>query len=78
MMPVAPSLAGRAALVACALLLISPAGAQDFITDKLGGWLGFGKSSTPPAAGNNPAGPAVEIDCPERRRAPGRRDARDH
>ena len=64
MMPVAPSLAGRAALVACALLLISPAGAQDSITDKLGGWLGFGKSSTPPAAGNNPAGPAVEIDCP--------------
>ncbi|MGB9369674.1 MAG: hypothetical protein WCE79_27075 [Xanthobacteraceae bacterium] len=58
------SLAGRAALLACALLAISPAGAQESITDKLGGWL-FGKSSKPPAGGNNPAGPAVELDCPD-------------
>lgn len=58
------SLAGRAALVACALVVVSPAGAEESITDKLGGWLGFGKSSTPPAAGGNTAGPAVEIDCP--------------
>src|SRR3954454_5520515 len=60
---VALSSAGRAALVACALLVISPAHAEDSITDKLGGWL-FGKSSTPPASSNNPAGPAVEVDCP--------------
>jgi hypothetical protein len=57
------SLTGRAALVACALLSISPAAAEESITDKLGGWLGLGKSSAPPA-GNNPAGPAVEMDCP--------------
>jgi hypothetical protein len=57
------SLSGRAALVGCALLAISPAAAQESITDKLGGWLGLGKSSTPPT-GNNPAGPAVEVDCP--------------
>jgi hypothetical protein len=43
---------------------MSPAHAEDSITDKLGGWLGFGKSSPPPATGNNPAGPAVEVDCP--------------
>jgi hypothetical protein len=43
---------------------MSPARAEDSITDKLGGWLGFGKSSAPPATGNNPAGPAVEVDCP--------------
>ena len=58
------SLAGRGAIVACALLLASPVAAQESMTDKLGGWLGFGKSSTPPAGGNNPAGPAVEVDCP--------------
>ena len=58
------SLAGRGAIVACALLLASPAAAQELITDKLGGWLGFGKSSTPPAGGGNQPGPAVEIDCP--------------
>ena len=58
------SLAGRAALVACALLLVVPAAAEESITDKLGGWLGFGKSATPPAGGNNPAGPPVEMDCP--------------
>src|SRR5947207_2546468 len=61
---VAASSAGRAAILACALLAMSPAHAEDSITDKLGGWLGFGKSSTPPTAGNNPAGPAVEVDCP--------------
>jgi hypothetical protein len=60
---VAASLTGRAALVACSLLLALPAAAEESITDKLGGWLGFGKSSTQPA-GTNPAGPAVEIDCP--------------
>jgi hypothetical protein len=59
---VAASLSGRAAFLACALLAISPAAAQDSITDKLGGWL-FGKSSPPPA-GSNPAGPAVEMECP--------------
>lgn len=58
------SLAGRAALLAGIFLLVTPAAAQDSITDKLGGWFGFGKSSAPPAAGSNPAGPAVEIDCP--------------
>jgi len=59
----AASLAGRAAILACALLATSPAAAEDSITDRLGGWL-FGKSSTPPATGNNPAGPAAELDCP--------------
>ena len=58
------SVAGRGAILACALLLVSPVAAQESITDKLGGWLGFGKSSTPPPGGNNPAGPAVEVDCP--------------
>jgi len=57
------SLAGRAALAACALLLISPAAAEESITDKLGGWL-WGKSSTPPPSGGSQAGPAVEVDCP--------------
>jgi hypothetical protein len=61
---VAASLTGRAALVACSLLLTLPAVAEESITDKLGGWLGFGRSSTPPAAGNNPAGLPAEIDCP--------------
>ena len=60
---VAASSAGRATILAWALLVISPAHAEDSITDKLGGWL-FGKSSTPPASGNNPAGAAVEVDCP--------------
>lgn len=60
---VAASLIARAALVACSLLLALPAAAEESITDKLGGWLGFGKSSTP-SAGNNPAGPAAELDCP--------------
>ncbi len=46
------------------LLVAFPAVAEESITDKLGGWLGFGKSSTPPASGNNPAGPAVAIECP--------------
>jgi len=59
----AASLAGRAAILACALLATSPAAAEESITDRLGGWL-FGKSSTPPATGNNPAGPAAELDCP--------------
>jgi hypothetical protein len=59
------SLLGRAALLGwCALLAISSAAAQDSITDKLGGWLGLGKSSTPPASGSNQPGSAVEIDCP--------------
>src|ERR1700750_1942034 len=56
---VAASLTGRAALVACSLLLTLPAVAEESITDKLGGWLGFGKSSTA-----NPVGPAAELDCP--------------
>jgi len=58
------SLARRGAIVACALSLVSPVAAQESITDKLGGWLGLGKSSTPPPAGGNPAGPAVEVECP--------------
>jgi len=64
MRSVAASLTGRAALVACALLVTIPAVAEESITDKLGGWLGFGKSSTPPAGSNNPAGPPAELDCP--------------
>src|SRR5436305_14707739 len=48
--------------VACGLLVMSPALAQDSITDKLGGWL-FGRSPSQPGS-NNPAGPAAEIDCP--------------
>jgi hypothetical protein len=60
--PVAASLTGHAALLACALLLALPAAAEESITDKLGGWLGFGKSSAPSAG--NPAGPAAELDCP--------------
>jgi hypothetical protein len=43
---------------------ISPARAEESITDKLGGWLGLGKSSSPPAASGNPGGPTVEMDCP--------------
>jgi len=58
------SLAGRGAIIACALLAMSAANAQESITDKLGGWLGFGKSSTPPATGSGQPGPAVEVDCP--------------
>lgn len=58
------SLAARVALVGCVLCALSPALAEESITDKLGGWFGFGKSSTPPAGGNNPASPAVEMDCP--------------
>jgi hypothetical protein len=57
-------MAGRAAIIACALLAMSSASAQESITDKLGGWLGFGKSSTPPASGNNPGGPPEEMECP--------------
>jgi hypothetical protein len=45
------------ATVACGLLVMSPALAEDSITDKLGGWL-FGRSP-PPAGSNNPAGPAA-------------------
>jgi hypothetical protein len=56
------SCARRAAILACALLAISPALAEESITDKLGGWL-FGRSP-PPAGGNTPAGPAAEIECP--------------
>jgi hypothetical protein len=41
---------------------MSPACAEESITDKLGGWL-FGKSA-PPASSNSPAGPAAEIECP--------------
>ena len=41
-------------------------------------WLGFGKSSTPPAGSNNPAGPGGRDRLSRRRRAPGRLDARDH
>jgi hypothetical protein len=43
---------------------MSPAVAEESITDKLGGWFGFGKSSNPPPGGNNPAGPPAEVDCP--------------
>jgi hypothetical protein len=57
-------LAARVALVACALSAMSPAVAEESITDKLGGWFGFGKSSNPPPGGNNPAGPPAEVDCP--------------
>jgi hypothetical protein len=57
------SRAGRCAIVACALLLAPPVAAQESITDKLGGWLGFGKSSAP-ATGSGQPGPAAEIDCP--------------
>jgi hypothetical protein len=57
------SLVARVALVACALSAIPPACAEESITDKLGGWF-FGKSSTPPARGDNQPGPAVEVDCP--------------
>jgi len=60
----AASLATRVALVVSALSLASPAVAEESITDKLGGWLGLGKSSTPPANSNNAAGPAAEVDCP--------------
>src|SRR5947209_6889220 len=59
---VSASFTGRAALLACALVVGFPAGAEESMTDKLGGWL-FGKSSAP-ATSNNPAGPALEIDCP--------------
>jgi hypothetical protein len=58
------SFAARVALVVSAVSLISPAVAEESITDKLGGWFGFGKSSTPPADGSNPAGPPAEVDCP--------------
>lgn len=54
--------AGRATILACALLAVSPALAEESITDKLGGWL-FGPSP-PPAGGNTPASPAAEIECP--------------
>src|SRR3954453_18413563 len=61
---VSASFTGRAALLACALMVAVPAAAEESITDKLGGWLGFSKSATPPAGSNNPAGPAAELDCP--------------
>src|ERR1043165_546059 len=54
----------RVALVACTLCVISPAVAEESITDKLGGWFGFGKSSNPPPNSNAPGGPAAEVDCP--------------
>jgi hypothetical protein len=44
--------------------VISPAVAEESITDKLGGWFGFGKSSNPPPNSNAPGGPAAEVDCP--------------
>jgi hypothetical protein len=53
---------GRATVLACAVLAMSPAFAEESITDKLGGWL-FGKSA-PPADSKNPSGPAAEIECP--------------
>jgi hypothetical protein len=52
------------ALVLCALSALSPARAEESITDKLGGWFGLGKSSNSPPASNNPTGPAAEVDCP--------------
>jgi hypothetical protein len=54
---------GRAAVLACAVFAVSPAFAEESITDKLGGWL-FGRSSSPPANNNNPTGAAAEIECP--------------
>jgi hypothetical protein len=53
---------GRAAVLACVVLAISPACAEESITDKLGGWL-WGRSA-PPANSNSPTGPAAEIECP--------------
>jgi len=54
----------RVALVVCALSAMSHAVAEESITDKLGGWFGFGKSSNPPPGNNNPGGPPTEVDCP--------------
>jgi hypothetical protein len=51
-----------AASLVLACVVLTPAAAQDSITDKLGGWL-FGRSSPPPA-GSNPSNPAEELDCP--------------
>jgi len=53
---------GCAGILACVVLTMSPACAEESITDKLGGWL-FGKSA-PPANTNSPTGPAAEIECP--------------
>jgi hypothetical protein len=54
---------GHAAVLACVVLAISPACAEESMTDKLGGWL-FGKSA-PPANNNNPTNPAAaDIECP--------------
>ena len=53
---------GRAAALACVVLAVSPALAEESITDKLGGWL-FGRPA-PPANNNSPTGPAVEVECP--------------
>ncbi|MEA2877883.1 MAG: hypothetical protein QOF14_3079 [Hyphomicrobiales bacterium] len=56
------SAAGRAAMLACVLLVLaSQAGAQS-ITDKLGNWL-FGRSSSEPGDTGN-ANTAAEVDCP--------------
>ena len=57
------SLGVRSAVFALAILIVSPAIAEESITDKLGGWFGLGKSSTPPA-GSNPANVPAELDCP--------------
>lgn len=53
---------GRAAVLACVVLTISPASAEESITDKLGGWL-WGRSA-PPADRNSSTNPAVEVECP--------------
>jgi len=52
---------GRAAVLACVVLTISPASAEESITDKLGGWL-WGRSAPP--ADRNSTNPAVEVECP--------------
>jgi hypothetical protein len=58
------SFATRLALVACALSVMSPALGEESITDKVGGWFGFRKSSNPPPNSNAPSGPPAEVDCP--------------
>lgn len=60
----AVSFTARLALLVCAFSAIAPAFAEESITDKLGGWFGFGKSSNPAANSNAPGGLPAEVDCP--------------
>jgi hypothetical protein len=57
------SAAGRAAMLACVLLVLTSQADAQSITDKLGNWL-FGPSSSSAPGDSTNANTAAEVDCP--------------